>query len=140
MSGPQGSDQQWQPPGQGQGSDHSSDPTQVAPSWHDQQTQEASWQAPAYTPPAEYPQYQQPAEQAYPQQYPSSRAMPSPGSTGSRVNTPSRVSTGSPASTGSRANTHRRVNTGSTVNTASRASTRSSTRPMSSPARSDRLG
>lgn len=82
MSGPQGSDQQWQPPGQGQGSDHSSDPTQVAPSWHDQQTQEASWQAPAYTPPAEYPQYQQPAEQAYPQQYPQQPGYAQPGQYG----------------------------------------------------------
>ncbi|MDM3973085.1 DUF4333 domain-containing protein [Mycobacterium marseillense] len=82
MSGPQGSDQQWQPPGQGQGSDHSSDPTQVAPTWQDQSTQEASWQAPAYTPPAEYPQYQQPAEQAYPQQYPQQPGYAPPGQYG----------------------------------------------------------
>ena len=74
MSGPQGSDpgHQWQPPGQT--GDQSSEPTQVAPSpWqpHQQPGQEHTWQAPAYTPPAEYPQYQQqPAEQAYPQQYP----------------------------------------------------------------------
>lgn len=82
MSGPQGSDQQWQPPGQGQGSDHSSDSTQAAPTWQDQSTHEASWQAPAYTPPAEYPQYQQPAEQAYPQQYPQQPGYASPGQYG----------------------------------------------------------
>lgn len=66
MSGPQGSDprQPWQPPGQG--ADHSSDPTVAAGyPWQQQPTQEATWQAPAYT-----PQYQQPADPAYPQQYP----------------------------------------------------------------------
>lgn len=62
MSGPQGSDprQPWQPPGQG--ADHSSDPTVAAGyPWQQQPTQEATWQAPAYT-----PQYQQPADPAYP--------------------------------------------------------------------------
>lgn len=71
MSGPQGSDprQPWQPPGQG--ADHSSDPTVAAGyPWQQQPTQEATWQAPAYT-----PQYQQPADPAYPQQYP----QPTPG-------------------------------------------------------------
>jgi hypothetical protein len=79
MSGPHGSEpgQQWQPPGEG--GDRSQEPTQVGPvgsPWQQQQppTQEGTWQAPAYTPPAEYPQYQQPAaEQAYqpyPQQQP----------------------------------------------------------------------
>ena len=71
MSGPQGSDpgHQWQPPGQT--GDQSSEPTQVASSpWQQPPGQEATWHSPAYTPPAEYPHYQQPAEQAYPQQYP----------------------------------------------------------------------
>lgn len=77
MSGPQGSDpgQQWQPPGQA--GDRSSEPTQVGSPW--QQGQDATWQAPAYTPPAEYPQYQQPAEQAYPQQYPQQSGYGQPG-------------------------------------------------------------
>lgn len=82
MSGPHGSDQQWKPPGQGQGSDSSSEPTQVAPTWPEQHTQQASWQPPAYTPPAEYPQYQQPAEQAYPQQYPQQPGYAQPGQYG----------------------------------------------------------
>jgi len=71
MSGPQGSDpgHEWQPPGQT--GDQSSEPTQVASSpWQQPPGQEATWHSPAYTPPAQYPQYQQPAEQAYPQQYP----------------------------------------------------------------------
>ncbi|OBG24505.1 DUF4333 domain-containing protein [Mycobacterium sp. 852002-51057_SCH5723018] len=70
MSGPHGSDpgHQWQPPGQG--GDQSSEPTQVGSPWQQQHSpQDATWQAPAYTPPAEYPQYQPPTEQAYPQQY-----------------------------------------------------------------------
>ena len=67
MSGPQGSDQQWQPPGES--GDRSSEPTQVGSPWQQQPpAHEAAWQAPAYTPPAEYPQYEQPTEQAYPQQ------------------------------------------------------------------------
>lgn len=70
MSGPQGSDprQSWQSPGQG---DRSSDPTMAGSPWQQQPTQDATWQAPAYTP-AEYPQYQQPVDPAYPQQYPQS--------------------------------------------------------------------
>src|SRR5271167_2676443 len=70
MSGPQGSDpgQQWQPPGEGV--DRSSEPTQVGSPWQQQSPgQDATWQAPAYTPSTGYPPYQQPAEQAYPQQY-----------------------------------------------------------------------
>ena|SRR5882757_404865 len=67
MSGPRGQDpnQSWQP---GQPADHSSDPTMAGSPWQQQPgpTQEGTWQAPAYT-----PQYQQPAEPAYPQQYPS---------------------------------------------------------------------
>lgn len=73
MSGPHGSDpgQQWQPPGQGGEQPSSEQPTQVGSPWQQQPpTQEVTWQAPAYTPPAEYPGYQQPAEPAYPQQYP----------------------------------------------------------------------
>lgn len=79
MSGPQGSDpgHEWQPPGQG--ADRSSEPTQVGSPWQQQPGQEATWQAPAYTPPAEYPQYQQPAEQAYPQQYPQQPGYAPPG-------------------------------------------------------------
>ena len=70
MSGPQGSDpgQQWKPPAEG--GDRSSEPTQVAPTWQQQPNQDETWQAPAYTPPADYSQYQPPADQAYPQQYP----------------------------------------------------------------------
>lgn len=70
MSGPQEPDphQSWQPPGQV--ADHSSEPTMAAGSpWQHQQPHEGAWQAPAYT-----PQYQQPADPAYPQQYPSSPA------------------------------------------------------------------
>ncbi len=73
MSGPHGSDsgQQWQPPGHGGEQPSSEQPTQLGSPWQQQQPpQDATWQAPAYTPPAEYPRYQQPAEQAYPQQYP----------------------------------------------------------------------
>ncbi len=82
MSGPQGSDpgQQWQPPGQG--GDRSSEPTQVGSPWQQQPNQDATWQAPAYTPPAEYPTYQQPAEQAYPQQYPQQPGYGQPGQFG----------------------------------------------------------
>ena len=75
MSGPQGSDpnQSWQPPGHDAQQQSSDQPTQAAPTgspWQQQPpTQEATWQTPAYTPPA-YPQYQPPAEQSYPQQYP----------------------------------------------------------------------
>ncbi|CKN22796.1 Conserved membrane protein of uncharacterised function [Mycobacterium tuberculosis] len=133
MSGPQGSDprQPWQPPGQG--ADHSSDPTVAAGyPWQQQPTQEATWQAPAYT-----PQYQQPADPAYPQQYP----QPTPGyaqpeqfgaqptqlgvpgqygNTSSRANMASRDSTASPAST------HRPVSTpGNTARMASRVRGRS---------------
>jgi hypothetical protein len=73
MSGPHGSDQQWQPPGEG--GDQSSEPTQVGSPWQQQPpTQEATWEAPAYTPPAEYPQYPPPTEQAYPQ--PTEQAYP----------------------------------------------------------------
>jgi hypothetical protein len=88
MSGPQGSDpgQQWQPPGQT--GDQSSEPTHVASSpWQQQPGQESTWQAPAYTPPtspAEYPQYQQPAEQAYPQQYPQQPGYGQPGQYGAQ--------------------------------------------------------
>jgi Domain of unknown function (DUF4333) len=73
MSGPHGSDsgQQWQPPGPGGEQPSSEQPTQVGSPWQQQQpAPDGTWQAPAYTPPAEYPRYQQPAEQAYPQQYP----------------------------------------------------------------------
>jgi hypothetical protein len=72
MSGPHGSDsgQQWQPPGHGGEQPSSEQPTQVGSPWQQQPTQDGTWQAPAYTPPAEYPRYQQPAEQPYPQQYP----------------------------------------------------------------------
>ena len=80
MSGPQGSDpgHQWQPPGQT--GDQSSEPTQVASSpWQQPPGQEATWHSPAYTPPAEYPHYQQPAEQAYPQQYPQQPGYGQPG-------------------------------------------------------------
>jgi hypothetical protein len=75
MSGPQGSDpnQSWQPPGHDADQESADQSTQVGPvgsPWQQQPpTQEATWQAPAYTPPA-YPQYQQPTEQSYPQQYP----------------------------------------------------------------------
>lgn len=64
MSGPQGPDpmQPWQPPGQQSGD-------QPYQGWQQQPTQEATWQPPAYSP-AEYPQYQQPAESPYQQQYP----------------------------------------------------------------------
>ncbi|HVQ85790.1 MAG TPA: hypothetical protein VMS84_13760, partial [Mycobacterium sp.] len=53
MSGAQGSEpgHQWQPPGQS--GDHSSEPTQVGSSWQQQPGEETTWQAPAYTPPAE---------------------------------------------------------------------------------------
>jgi hypothetical protein len=75
MSGPHGSDaNQWQPPGHESDQQSADQPTQAAPTgspWQQQQPpQEATWQTPAYTPPA-YPQYQQPAEQSYQQQYPS---------------------------------------------------------------------
>ena len=85
MSGPHGSDpgQQWQPPGQGGEQPSSEQPTQLGSPWQQQQPpQDATWQAPAYTPPAEYPRYQQPAEQAYPQQYPPAApgyGQPAPG-------------------------------------------------------------
>ncbi|ERR1700759_2701465 len=79
MSGPQGSDQHWQPPGQG--SDPSSEPTQVGSPWQ-QPGHEQNWQAPAYTPPAEYPQYQQPGDQQYPQQYPQQPGYEQPGQYG----------------------------------------------------------
>lgn len=61
MSGP---DPRWQQPGQG-----SSDPTMAGSPWQQQQPgQDATWHAQSY-PAAEYPAgYQQPAEQAYPQQ------------------------------------------------------------------------
>ena len=72
MSGPQGSDpgNLWQPPGEPD--DRSSDETQVGMPWQQPQPQQqpqqpdadATWHAPAYTPPADYPQYQQPADQA----------------------------------------------------------------------------
>jgi hypothetical protein len=114
MSGPRGQDpnQSWQP---GQPADHSSDPTMAGSPWQQQPgpTQEGTWQAPAYT-----PQYQQPAEPAYPQQYPSTPGYgsdlgsrpPSSGnpdntantgnSPASTVSSPSTGSPGSPASTG----------------------------------------
>jgi hypothetical protein len=65
MSGPRGQDpnQSWQP---GQPADHSQDQTTAGSPWQQQPTQDGTWQAPAYT-----PQYQQPSEPAYPQQYPS---------------------------------------------------------------------
>jgi hypothetical protein len=78
MSGPQGSDpnQSWQSPGHESDQQSADQPTQVAPTgspWQQgqqgQPAQDATWQAPAYTPSA-YPQYQQPAEQPYQQQYP----------------------------------------------------------------------
>ncbi len=85
MSGPHGSDsgQQWQPPGPGGEQPSSEQPTQVGSPWQQQQPpQDATWQAPAYTPPADYPRYQQPAEQPYPQQYPPAApgyGQPAPG-------------------------------------------------------------
>ena len=85
MSGPHGSDsgQQWQPPGPGGEQPSSEQPTQLGSPWQQQQPpQDATWQAPAYTPPADYPRYQQPAEQAYPQQYPPAApgyGQPAPG-------------------------------------------------------------
>jgi hypothetical protein len=66
MSGPHGSDQQWQPPGEG--GDPTSEPTQAGSPWQQQPDQDATWQSLAYTPPEEYPPYQQPTEQAYLQQ------------------------------------------------------------------------
>ena len=75
MSGPQGSDpnQSWQSPGHQAEQQSGEESTQVgsagSPWQHQQPPQDATWQAPAYTPPA-YPQ-QQPAEQPYQQQYPS---------------------------------------------------------------------
>jgi hypothetical protein len=80
MSGPQGPDQQWQPPAQG------GDPAQ-----------EATRQIPSYPPTADYSQYQQPADQAYqpyaqqpgaygqPGQYPQ---YPQPGQYGQPVGYP----------------------------------------------------
>lgn len=133
MSGPQGSDprQPWQPPGQG--ADHSSDPTVAAGyPWQQQPTQEATWQAPAYT-----PQYQQPADPAYPQQYPQPHpAMRSPNSSVhsppssacpvSTANTSSRANMASRDSTASPASTHRPVSTpGNTARMASRVRGRS---------------
>ena len=85
MSGPHGSDsgQQWQPPGHGGEQPSSEQPTQLGSPWQQQQPpQDATWQAPAYTPPADYPRYQQPAEQPYPQQYPPAApgyGQPAPG-------------------------------------------------------------
>lgn len=68
MSGPEGSDQHWQPPGKAQDQPPIGEQP-VQPSW--QQPDQSTWQAPAYTP-ADYPQYQQPAAQFYP-------AYPQPG-------------------------------------------------------------
>ena len=75
MSGPHGSDQQWQPPGEG--GDPSSEPTQAGSPWQQQPDQDSTWQSLAYTPPAEYPEYQQPTEQAYLQQ-PGQYGQPQP--------------------------------------------------------------
>ena len=64
MSGPQGPDPRWQQPSQG-----SSDPTMAGSPWQQGQPgggQDATWHAQSY-PAADYPGYQQPAEQAYPQ-------------------------------------------------------------------------
>jgi hypothetical protein len=84
MSGPQGSDpsQSWQPPGHDADQQSADQPTQAAPTgspWQQSQPpQEPTWQTPAYTPPA-YPQYQQPAEQSYQQQYPPTGPSSGPG-------------------------------------------------------------
>ena len=139
MSGPHGSDsgQQWQPPGHGGEQPSSDQPTQVGSPWQQQPSQEATWHAPAYTPPAEYPRYQQPAEQAYPQQYPP--AAPGYGQPDQFGAQPTQyghlVSTGSPstASTASQANTARRA---SLVNTDSPANTRNSSRTTNNRVRS----
>lgn len=63
MSGPEGSDQQWQPPGKAEGEQPVGEQPTVAAPW--QQPDESTWQAPAY-PPSEYSQYQQPPGQFYP--------------------------------------------------------------------------
>lgn len=135
MSGPHGSDpgQQWHPPAEG--GDRSQEPTQVGQvgsPWQQQQppTQEGTWQAPAYTPPAEYPSTSSriPSNSSRATGSPSSRSTVSPASMASRGNMASPVSTASLVSTVS--SPVSTANTGNRASTASPASTRSST-PLS---------
>jgi hypothetical protein len=77
MSGPQGPDptQPWQQPqGEDQQSTGGEQNAQVSPwqqpsgeqTWQAPSGEQPTWHAPAYTPPSEYPQYQQPPAQFYP--------------------------------------------------------------------------
>lgn len=82
MSGPQGPDptQPWQPhqPNQAENQQGTGgDQTQQASPWQQSSAEQQTWQAPAYTP-SEYPQYQQPTSQYYPQpqQYPQAPGYP----------------------------------------------------------------